>query len=61
MFTFLLNFLLLQYRFSILINLISLVTPIFSRLIRNAVLQLSLSLQFLKYELRHEISNNVTF
>ena len=61
MFLFLLNFLLLQYRFSILINLISLVTPIFSRLIRNAVLQLSLSLQFLKYELRHEISNYVTF
>ena len=61
MFLFLLNFLLLQYRFSILINLISLVTSIFSRLIRNAVLQLSLSLQFLKYELRHEISNNVTF
>ena len=61
MFLFLLNFLLLQYRFSILINLISLVTPIFSRLIRNAVRQLSLSLQFLKFELRHEISNNVTF
>ena len=58
---FLLNFLLLQYPFSILINLISLVTQIFSRLIHNAVLKLSLSLQFLKYELRHEISNNVTF
>ena len=37
----LLNFLLLQYRFSILINLISLVTTTFSRRIRNTVLQLS--------------------
>ena len=61
MFLFLSKFLFLQYRFSILINLISLVTPIFPRLNRNAVLQLSLSLQFLKYEQRHEISNNVTF
>ena len=35
------NFLPLQYRFSILINLISLVTPTFSRRIRNTLLQLS--------------------
>ena len=41
MFLFLLKFLLLQYRFSILINLITLVTPTFSRRIRNIVLQLS--------------------
>ena len=40
-FLFLLNFLLLQYRFSILINLISLVTTTSSRRIRNTVLQLS--------------------
>ena len=41
LFLFLLNFLLLQYRFSILINLISLMTITFSRRIRNTVLQLS--------------------
>ena len=35
------KFLLLQYRFSILINLISFVTTTFSRRIRNTVLQLS--------------------
>ena len=40
-FLFLLIFLLSQYRFSILINLISLVTTTFSRPIRNTVLQLS--------------------
>ena len=38
---FLLNFLLLQNCFSILINLISLVTITFTRRIRNTVLQLS--------------------
>ena len=38
---FLLNFLLLQIFFSILINLISLVTITFTRRIRNTVLQLS--------------------
>ena len=38
---FLLNFLLLQNCFSILINLISLVTIAFTRRIRNTVLQLS--------------------
>ena len=37
----LLNFLLLHYCFSILINLISLVTITFTRRIRNTVLQLS--------------------
>ena len=63
LFLFLLNFLVLQYRFFILINLISLVTTTFSRWIRNTVkvnYRLS-SLQFLKYELRHETSNNVAF
>ena len=35
------KFLLLQYRFGILINLISLVTTAFSHRIRNIVLQLS--------------------
>ena len=38
---FYLNFLLLQYLFSVLINLISLVTTTFSSRIRNTVLQLS--------------------
>ena len=41
LFLFLLNFLLLQYHFSILIYLISLVATTFSRRIRNTVLQLS--------------------
>ena len=41
MFLFLLKFLLLQYRFSISINLITLVTPTFSCRIRNIVPQLS--------------------
>ena len=59
---FLLNFLLLQNCFSILIHLISLVTITFTRRIRNTVLQLSpVASSVLKYELRHDISNNVAF
>ena len=60
-FLFLLNFLLLHYRFSILMNFISLVTITFSRRIRNTVNYRLSPLQFLRYELRHEISNNVAF
>ena len=59
---FLLNFLLLRNCFSILINLISLVTITFTRRIRNTVLQLSpVASSVLRYELRHDISNNVAF
>ena len=59
---FLLNFLLLQNCFSILTNLISLVTLTFTRRIHNTVLQLSpVASSVLRYELRHDISNNVTF
>ena len=43
LFLFLLDFLLLQYCFSILINLISLVTITFTRRIRNTVRVLQLS------------------
>ena len=51
----------LIFSFCNLINLIFSMTITFSRRIRNTVLQLSLPLQFLSYELRHEISNNVAF
>ena len=59
---FLLNFLLLQNCFSILIYLITLVTITFTRRTRNTVLQLSpVASSVLRYELRHDISNNVAF
>ena len=61
---FLLNFLLLQNCFSILINLISLVTITLISLVGSVTLYFNYRLsplQFLRYELRHDISNNVAF